>query len=332
MDPILKIDGLKIFNSLDDQVIVNNLSLEVEEKQIVGLIGESGSGKSITASAILGALPPELKKSGTIRFYDQDLSFHDLDEIRKVIGSSIGYIPQDYNSGFSPFFKIGHQMDELLQTHTSLNKKQRKVKIYDMLERVKLQPHKVFDSYLFQLSGGQLQRAVIASAMILEPKLLICDEVTTALDGENAEEILNLLNGLREDFGTAIIFISHQLNQVLKISDVVAVMYGGEIMEIGEIQQIKRQAIHPYTRLLMEAKPRITNGVQILSVIPGEPGDIHRNGCPFARRCPFSGSECFEIPVVLSGKGSHRLACHHYSKLSDWKEDEHVVARSPVHQ
>ncbi|MFD2212594.1 ABC transporter ATP-binding protein [Metabacillus endolithicus] len=326
-DPLLEMKELSIVVKHTNQTIIQSLSFTIYSGDMVGIVGESGSGKSVTAQAILGSIPTSFNMGGSILFEGEYISFQ---KKNKFIGTEICYIPQDYSNGFSPFFKIGSQMNEQLATHTSLSKKQRKKRILDMLERVQLPAEKVYSSYHFELSGGQLQRVVIASAMILNPKLLICDEITTALDPKNADQIMQLLKDLQTQYNTAIIFISHQLHHVMNYCDQLAVMYGGEWMEYGLTTKIKKNPTHPYTQLLLNTIPTIKADAEHLQLIPGEPGEVNREGCPFATRCPYCEPVCLHSHVTLKGTPLHQVACH----LVTTKEGEGTTSdsiKSPVY-
>jgi oligopeptide/dipeptide ABC transporter ATP-binding protein len=326
-EPLLQMKELCIEVKQTNQKIIQSLSVNIYSGDMVGIVGESGSGKSVTAQAILGSIPSAFKARGSILFDGQSISFQ---KRNNLIGTEICYIPQDYSNGFSPFFKIGSQMDEQLATHTSLSKKQRKKRIIDMLDRVQLPAEKVYSSYHFELSGGQLQRVVIASAMILNPKLLICDEITTALDPKNADQIMQLLKDLQSQYNTSIMFISHQLHHVMNYCDQLAIMYGGEWMEFGRTDEIKSNPTHPYTRLLLNTIPSFEADAEYLQLIPGEPGEVNREGCPFATRCPYCEPVCLHSQVTLKGTSLHQVACH----LVNTKEGEGTTndsIKSPVY-
>ncbi|KIL49298.1 ABC transporter ATP-binding protein [Jeotgalibacillus soli] len=239
-------------------MIVQNIEMSVDEGDWFALVGESGSGKSVTAAAIGGLLPRELKAaSGSILLDGKNLVNLKERELRKYRGTVISYIFQDYQGAFTPFMKIGAQLDEMLRTHTNHSKKERKERALHSLKLVELPEERVYNSYSFQLSGGQLQRAAIAMAMILEPKLLIADEPTTALDSMTAANILQLMADLKEKAGCAVFFITHDLRHVRKYANKVAIMRNGVIVESGMKSNVFHQPKHEYTKALFEAIPSL---------------------------------------------------------------------------
>ncbi|MFP3121923.1 ABC transporter ATP-binding protein [Ectobacillus funiculus] len=239
-----------------DNTIVNNVSLTIHEGEWLALVGESGSGKSVTASAIGGLLPDGLEvRLGSILLQNLAVSMLTEKELQNIRGKDISYIFQDYQGAFTPFITIGKQFDEMLKTHTSMSRKERKEYSLLSLKNVQLPEERVYKSYPFQLSGGQLQRAAIAMAMILKPKLLIADEPTTALDGMTAMSVLELIADLKEQTNCAVLFITHDLRHVRKYADTMAIMLRGEIVEAGEKGAIFEKPQHPYTKQLFTAIP-----------------------------------------------------------------------------
>jgi peptide/nickel transport system ATP-binding protein len=242
--------------SFRDKPIVRNINFTVWQGEWLTLIGESGSGKSITASAIGGLLPKEMRiTAGRILFGNKDLTCLSNKEYRKIRGKEISYVFQDYQNSLTPFMKIGKQMNEMIQAHCSFNKKERREIALQALEDVQLPAKRVYDSYPFQLSGGQLQRASIAMAVMLNPKLLIADEPTTALDSITAAHVLEVIANIQASINCAILFITHDLRQARKYSDTIAVMKQGEIVEIGTKENIIYHPCHPYTKQLWNAVP-----------------------------------------------------------------------------
>jgi peptide/nickel transport system ATP-binding protein len=238
--------------------IVKNIEFTIQPGEWFTLIGESGSGKSITASAIGGLLPKEMSiAAGQILFDNKHITYLSNKEFQKLRGKEISYVFQDYQSSFTPFMKIGKQMDEMIQAHCSLTKKERRDIAFQALEDVQLPAKRVYDSYPFQLSGGQLQRASIAMAIMLNPKLLIADEPTTALDSITAAHVLEVIANIKEKINCAVLFITHDLRQAKKYSNTIAVMKQGEIVEMGTKESIIHRPCHPYTKLLVSAVPTI---------------------------------------------------------------------------
>jgi oligopeptide/dipeptide ABC transporter ATP-binding protein len=292
--------------------LVKKISFTIRPGEMLGLVGESGSGKSLTASALLGLLPKSLKVSeGQIKFRGRELIHLSEKEMRRLRGNEIAYIFQNYQGSFTPFIKIGNQLVEALRSHDKISKLEAKKKALIWLERVKLPADQVFTSYPYQLSGGQLQRAALASALMFKPFLIVADEPTTALDVLTSDNILDLLVDLQKELNCAVLLISHNLTHVLKRTDSMIVMYGGQIVEKGLTKEIRIKPTHPYTKLLLQARPILSGVVpDKLVVIPGEPGIIAEQGCSFALRCPQSFSKCSILPKMQTVRDSHWIACH----------------------
>ncbi|MBY6038409.1 ABC transporter ATP-binding protein [Fictibacillus nanhaiensis] len=256
--PLLTISNLSI-NHVDSK-IVDNVNLELQAGEWHALVGESGSGKSVTAFSIGRLLPSELEvQSGSIKFKGTELTSLAEKELRKKRAKEIAYIFQDYQGALTPFMKIGKQFDELLYTHTDWTKSERKEKISQILHRVGLQAERTLNSYPFQLSGGQVQRAVIAMSAILEPKLLIADEPTTALDSLTSGTVLDLIQDLQKQTNCAVLFITHDLRLVKKYGETVSVMKHGRIVEHGSKKEIFESPEHPYTKQLLASVPPLRN-------------------------------------------------------------------------
>lgn len=252
---MLRMNNLTI--KTEDERIVQNVSLQLFRGDWYALVGESGSGKSITASAIGGLLPGNLQVDyGEIYFKKHDLLYMKKREKSLLLGNDIAYIFQDYTGAFTPFLRIGKQMDEVLRTHTQLLRTERKRKALDALQSVKLE-EMIYSSYPCQLSGGQLQRAAIAFAMMLNPSLLIADEPTTALDSITAHHILQLILKLTSDANCAVLFITHDLRLVKKYATKIGVMEKGRIVETGKKNEVLEDPQHPYTKMLLKAIPKL---------------------------------------------------------------------------
>lgn len=265
-EPLISIQDFDIKSRVGEKPILRKINLEVSRGEIVGLIGESGSGKSLTARAILGLLPFSMTTRGRILYNNNDMLTMALKEHRKLLGKEIGMIFQDYSGSFTPFIKIGKQMVETICTHNLVRKKEAKNISFRVLEEMGLEPKRVYQSYPFQLSGGQVQRAAIAIALALKPSLLICDEVTTALDVMSGEKVLNYIDKVRKETGCAVLMITHDLVQAYKRTDRIYVMHQGQIVEEGLPEQIRCHHKHPYTRKLCSC----------LLSLPGE-GDLVPN-------------------------------------------------------
>ncbi|MDQ0252753.1 peptide/nickel transport system ATP-binding protein [Evansella vedderi] len=249
-EPVISIQNLLIESSIGQKTILNKVNLEVAKGEIVGLIGESGSGKSITARVLLGLLPSGMNVRGQIFFQNENLLTMSAKEHRKLLGKEIGVIFQDYRGSFTPFIKIGKQMAETIRTHHVVSKKEAKNISLQVLEEMGLDSKRVYSSYPFQLSGGQVQRAAIAIALALKPSLLICDEVTTALDVMSGEKVLDYIDHIRKETGCAVLMITHDLMQAYKRTDHIYVMHQGKIVEEGDPEQIRCYHQHPYTKKL----------------------------------------------------------------------------------
>jgi peptide/nickel transport system ATP-binding protein len=245
---VLEIKHLAIHNKTKQ--IVKDVSFTIEQGQWMALVGESGSGKSITAASIGGLLPSGVTlKGGSIIFKQEGYA--------PILGKDISYIFQDYRSAFTPFLTIGKQFDETIRTHSKLAKKDRTAAIFQALKAVNLPNERVYKSYASQLSGGQLQRAAIALALVMKPALIIADEPTTALDSMSAAEVLQLLHKLKEATGCAILFITHDLRHVRKYADRAAIMLAGEIVEENSIESLFHAPHHFYTKKLFNAIPSL---------------------------------------------------------------------------
>jgi oligopeptide/dipeptide ABC transporter ATP-binding protein len=292
--------------------VVQDLNLTIHPGEMVGLVGESGSGKSVTATAILGLLPPSLQvTAGEIKLFHTPLHALKEKERNRIRGKEMAYVFQHYQGSFTPFYTIGKQLVEAIRSHQSIRATEAKALACEWLERVQLPAKRVYESYPFQLSGGQLQRASLAAALMLEPALLIADEPTTALDVLTGRQILDLLAKLQQETNCAVLFISHDLSHVLARTVRMGVMYGGRLLEMGSTRSMRENPQHPYTQLLLQARPRLTAHMpKIYPVIPGEPGVIAAQGCPFALRCPMRMADCDRVPDSRSVGDGHEVACH----------------------
>ncbi|KAJ53716.1 peptide/nickel transport system ATP-binding protein [Clostridium tetanomorphum] len=236
--------------------IVDNINLSIEQGEWMALIGESGSGKSVTASSVGLLIPKDLELvSGEINFNGKDMRMLGEEELRKIRGKEVAYVFQDYQNAFTPFIKIGKQIDEMIKCHIDIPKEERKNIIIKALNEVGLDEKRVFNSYPFQLSGGQLQRAAIAQAVILKPRLLIADEPTTALDAVNAVKVLKLLQEVKEKTKCAVLFITHDLRCAKSYATTMAIMHSGKIVEIGSKNNIVNNPKHSYTKNLFASIP-----------------------------------------------------------------------------
>lgn len=267
--PILSVKRLSIRQADNHQVILDQVSLDIHPGEMLALVGESGSGKSMTASAVIGLIPAALEVSeGELLFQGEDLLRKNGKQRRKLAGKRIGYVFQDYRGSFAPFKTIGKQLMDAIRAHHAYSRKECKKIVLESLEKVALPAERIFSSYSFQLSGGQLQRAALSAVFMLKPELLIADEPTTALDVVSGETVLDLMRDIQKETGCAILLISHDLQLILKRADRVAVMKEGQIIEMKAARDMSRHAEHPYTLKLLDSCPEL----------PGKHGNhLHRH-------------------------------------------------------
>lgn len=263
---VIKVNNLKINEG--ERTVVDNISFSINSGEWLALVGESGSGKSVTASTIGMLIPEGLKfVTGDVILNGIDVTKLNKNELRKLRGKEVSYVFQDYQNAFTPFIKIGKQIDEMLKCHIKKSCKERKNMILETLKDVGLDETRIFGSYPFQLSGGQLQRAAIAQAIILKPKLLIADEPTTALDAITSSKVLKLLLEIKEKNQCALLFITHDLRCVKNYATKIAVMYRGKLVEMGLTDKVVNNPEHMYTKNLFAAIPPIHNVPQRLNLI-----------------------------------------------------------------
>lgn len=294
---------------------LNGVNLDVYAGQTIGIVGESGSGKTMSALAVMGLLPGNGKVTqGEIIFDGTDLTKAHPNEVRKLRGTEIGMIFQDPMTSLNPTMTIGKQIGESLRVHKGYSKADARQAAIDIMRRVGMpRAEKIVDDYPHQLSGGMRQRAMIAMALVCHPKLLIADEPTTALDVTTQMQILDLLDELKEEFGSAVILVTHDLAVVSGRADTVAVMYAGQVMEQAPSKEFFASPDHQYTRALLAALPeRATHSKERLYSIPGMPPSLTEPiiGCPFAPRCAFATDECHTTTPQLVGD-THKVACFH---------------------
>jgi len=279
---------------------IDEFSLELEAGQTVALVGESGSGKSVAGQAILGLIPrpPGVIETGEVIFGGQNLLVAPAEQLRRVRGKQIAIVFQDPLSALHPLLPIGLQMSEVLEVHEGLSRREARRRCARALGEVGLSdPEQRLDAYPHELSGGMRQRALIAMALLCNPKVLIADEPTTALDVTVQVQILDLLRRLQEQHGTAILFVSHDLGLVARIADRVQVMYAGRVVEVADAPDLYRRPMHPYTLGLLASVPKLSRARELrLLPIPGAPPDPLEplSGCAFAPRCTFVQKRCVE--------------------------------------
>lgn len=290
---------------------LGGVNLTVNKKEIVGLVGETGSGKSVTALSILRLIdPPGKIISGEVLFEGRDLLKLTDEEIRMVRGKEISMIFQEPALALNPVLTIGFQLREAIETQNIPKEEAEKIAI-DMLERVDLpDPKRMFKSYPHELSGGMAQREVIAMALVMKPKLLIADEPTSSLDATVQAQILGLVKKLVEDIGASVLYITHDLGVAAEICDKIAVMYTGNVVEFGDIYAIFEEPLHPYTKGLLNAIPKLGHE---LYTIRGEVPDLVNppSGCRFHPRCLQARDICSTIqPQIVEVEKGRFVACH----------------------
>lgn len=316
---LLEINNLHTYFDTKKGLIkaVNGVSLSIEEGRTLGVVGESGSGKSQTAMSILKLFENNQKiYEGEIKFEGKVISELSEKEMQKIRGNDISVIFQEPMTSLNPVFTVNRQISEVLMLHQGLNKKEAEARSIEMLKQVKIaNPETVNKSYPFQLSGGMRQRVMIAMALACKPKLLIADEPTTALDVTIQAQILKLMNELKAETGTAIMFITHDLGVINQMADDVAVMYCGQVVETAPVDNIfmDSEYIHPYTEGLLTSIPRLnTKRGEKLDVIPSSvPHPLALpQGCKFAPRCKYATEKCRnEEPELKEIGPNHQIRC-----------------------
>ena len=320
---LLSVRDLRTYFHTDAGVVkaVDGVSFDIHSGEVLGIVGESGSGKSITAMSILGLIPvpPGRIESGQILWKGKDLLTATDKELRKIRGGQIAMIFQDPMSSLNPVYTIGNQIEEMIRTHQDVTKKQAHTRAIDMLGLVGIpKPDQRVDDYPHQFSGGMRQRAMIAMALACEPQLLICDEPTTALDVTVQAQVLDVIERSAQELGAAILLITHDLGVVAGMTDRVMVMYGGQIVERAEVEDLFYRPRMPYTWGLLSSIPRMDEATGLtkrLLPIPGAPPLMSRPpaGCRFSPRCGFAIAKCSaDVPPLIPIEGSepgHAARC-----------------------
>jgi peptide/nickel transport system ATP-binding protein len=294
---------------------VDHVSFSVKQGEILGLVGESGSGKSMTALTIMRVLPPSaLPPSGSVRFNGRDLLQLRRGQMRDIRGKEISMVFQEPMTALDPAFTIGSQLTETILAHERVDRSAARRRAIEMLDRVGIvnAANRLHD-YPHQFSGGMRQRVMLAMALLLEPKLLLADEPTTALDVTIQAQILELMARLQAEMEMSVILITHNLGVVYEIADRVAVMYAGEIVEVGSVRRIFENPLHPYTQGLLRSMPDLRGRRQTLHVIGGRVPELSAlpAGCRFNPRCPNRIDRCVEShPLLESSEPGHELRCY----------------------
>jgi oligopeptide transport system ATP-binding protein len=331
---LLEVDRLRTTFKTDDGVVraVNGLSYAVEAGETLGIVGESGSGKSVNALSIMRLIPspPGKIESGTIVFKGEDLLKKSDREMRAIRGHQIAMIFQDPMTSLNPVLTVGEQISEATRLHLGLSKADSHTRAVDMLKLVRIpSPEKRIKDYPHQFSGGMRQRVMIAMALSCDPALLIADEPTTALDVTIQAQIIDLMNEMQQRLGTAIVMITHDLGVVAETCRNVLVMYAGNMIEYGTVEQIFHDPKHPYTVGLLNSLPRLDSSAQDRLVpIDGQPPNLLRppSGCAFAPRCAYRMPACEEpVPLYDFGAG-HVARCFLYDEKTAGERTKDVVS------
>jgi peptide/nickel transport system ATP-binding protein len=327
---LLSVKNLSVEYRTDLETVraVNGIGFSLAKGETFGLVGETGAGKTTTALACMGLLPEATGRvtGGTVEFEGKDLLALPEPEMRKVRGDRIAMIFQDPMTSLNPVMSVGEQISEALELHNNDGKTplQIRQRVDEVLQMVGIPPSRGHD-YPHQFSGGMKQRVVIAMALACEPVLLIADEPTTALDVTIQAQVINMIRGLRDRLGTAMIMITHDLGIVAQTCDNVAVMYAGRLIEMGRAADVYLSELrHPYTTGLFGSIPNLRAKARRLTPIPGlmpDPTNLPK-GCGFAPRCPQKTPLCDALPPSVYRSGTHLIRCHLLESRADWRKEE----------
>ena len=317
--PLLEVEDLRVYFETDDGLVkaVDGISYTVDRGQTLGIVGESGSGKSVSSLTVMGLTRARNARiSGTVRFDGNELLGASDEDIRKIRGDDIAMIFQDPLSSLHPFYKVGGQIVEAVQAHRDVSKAQAYDRAVEMLGLVGIpEPRRAAESYPHEFSGGMRQRAMIAMALANDPRLLIADEPTTALDVTVQAQILELIERLQDEFDTAVVVITHDLGVVAEMADEIAVMYAGRIVEHADADTVFAAPEHPYTWGLLSSIPRLDapRGEELVPIGGRPPSLINLpSGCHFHPRCPYVREAHRRVDPALEpvdGSADHQVAC-----------------------
>lgn len=316
MKTVLEIADLRLRLPGTGRPVLDGVDLTVRAGETVALVGESGSGKTLTSRTVLGLLPKGARVTGTVRVEGHDILTMKPARLREMRGTTVSMVFQDPRAAINPVRRIEDFLTESLRA--TRGRSRARTRALELLDAVGLTA-RVLRQYPHELSGGMLQRIMIASALMADPVLLLADEPTTALDVTTQAEIVALLAELQLRFGTALLFITHDLELAAAISNRVYVMYAGRIVENGSAADIFEHPRHPYSAALLAATPRLDAPSARLTAIPGQPPDlsIELSGCAFAPRCPHATEQCVdEIPSPAATSSREFVACHHSARLT----------------
>jgi oligopeptide/dipeptide ABC transporter ATP-binding protein len=321
--PLLSVRDLFTYFATPRGVLhaVDGVSFDLRAGETFGIVGESGSGKSVTCRSLIGLLPsPPAHTVGTVLYGGRNLIGVRDREMRRVRGAEIALISQDPMTALNPVMRIGDQIEEALKAHTALSRTERRHVAVDLLRRVRIPlAERRMHDYPHQFSGGMRQRVLIAIALACRPKILLADEPTTALDVTIQDQILSLLLALQREFGMSVILVSHDLGVIAETCTRVAVMYGGQIVEIADTETLLTRPKHPYTVGLLRSMPGRNTGTRYLTPIPGAPPDLvdPPRGCRFFDRCSIGTSECQAWKTELLNVGPlHNARCIRHQEVT----------------
>lgn len=326
---VLEVNNLSVsFHTFGGEVqAVRDVNFDVHEGETLAIVGESGSGKSVTVQSIMRliAMPPGELKSGEVKLDGEELTAKSDKQMEAIRGKEMGMIFQDPMTSLNPTMRIGKQITEGLIKHQNMSKDDAKKRGIELLKLVGIpNPERRIKQFPHEFSGGMRQRAMIAIALSCNPRVLIADEPTTALDVTIQAQILDLLKNLQDETNTAVVLITHDLGVVANAASRVAVMYGGKIVETGTVDEIFYKAKHPYTWGLLGSMPKLHEENETLQSIPGTPPDLKDppKGCPFTARCPFAMKVCEgNMPDYTEITDTHKAAC--------WLQDERAPKVDP---
>lgn len=316
--PLLEVKGLKTGFNIDGEIYhaVDGVSFSVKSRQIVGIVGESGCGKSVMSMSVMKLLPVGVGEitDGEVVFQGNNIENLSESEMNKIRGKDVSMIFQEPMTALNPVFTIGFQLSEVLLNHFDISKQDARERCISLLQSVGIsRPEKIVDEYPHQLSGGMRQRVMIAMAIACQPKLLIADEPTTALDVTVQAQILDLLKEIQEKNDMSVILITHDLGVVAEMCDEVIVMYAGKIVERTDVDTLFYNPKHPYTKMLLDSIPKMEEEEETLGSIEGivpSLKNMPKVGCRFAERCPVATDECKRItPELAEVENGHEVSC-----------------------